>query len=60
MKYTDKIDIFAGCFATKAGKIIQLDGDTFYDEEDEVLSYEEWTNPEEGIKNGLTVVIPYN
>ena len=22
--------------------------------------YEEWTNTEEGIQNGLTVVVPYN
>ena len=60
LKLPDKSDIFAGCFASKVGKIISLDGDTIYDEKDEVLSYEEWSNPEEGIQNGLTVVVPYN
>lgn len=60
LKLPDKSDIFAGCFASKAGKIISLDGDTIYDEKDEVLSYEEWSNPEEGIQNGLTVVVSYN
>lgn len=50
-------DIFAGCFASKDSEIISLDGDTIYDEDDEVLSFKEWSKPEEGIKNGLTVVV---
>ena len=50
-------DTFAGCFASKDGEIIPLDGDTIYDENDEVLSYREWNKPEEGIQNGLTVVV---
>lgn len=50
-------DTFAGCFASKDGEIIPLDGDTIYDENDEVLSYKEWNKPEEGIQNGLTVVV---
>ena len=50
-------DTFAGCFASKDGEIISLDGDTIYDENDEVLSYREWSKPEEGIQNGLTVVV---
>ena len=50
-------DIFAGCFASKGGEIISLDGDTIYDENDEVLNYEEWNKPEEDIQNGLTVVV---
>lgn len=53
----DGNDIFAGCFASKASEIISLDGDTIYDKNDEVLSYEEWSHPEEGIENGLTVVV---
>ena len=52
----DGSDTFAGCFASKDGEIIPLDGDS-YDKEEEVLSYEEWDKPEEGIKNGLTVVV---
>ena len=47
---------FAGCFASKNGKIIPLDEDT-YSEEEEVLSYEEWSRPEKGIINGLTVIV---
>lgn len=53
----DGDDIFAGCFASKGGEIISLDGDTIYDENDEVLNYEEWNKPEEDIQNGLTVVV---
>lgn len=53
----DGDDTFAGCFAPKDGEIISLDGDTIYDENDEVLSYREWSKPEEGIQNGLTVVV---
>lgn len=53
----DGDDIFAGCFASKDGEIISLDGDTLYDENDEVLSYKEWNKSEEGIQNGLTVVV---
>ena len=49
-------DIFFGCCASKNGKLISLDGDVYSDEED-VLKYEEWSSPEEEVKNGLTVVI---
>ena len=28
-----------------------------YSEDEEVLSYEEWSRPEKGIVNGLTVVV---
>ena len=52
----DGSDTFAGCFASKAGEILSLDGDT-YSKDEEVLSYKEWDTPEEGIKNGLTVVV---
>lgn len=50
-------DTFAGCFASKDGEIISLDGDTIYDKNDEVLRCEEWSKPEENIKNGLTIVV---
>ena len=49
-------DIFAGCFASKDGKIVPLDGDT-YDDDEEVLSYEEWSQQKDNITNGLTVVV---
>ena len=52
-KYYGK-SIFIGCAASKDGKLISLDGDT-YKEDDTVL--EEWNKPEENIKSGLTVVI---
>lgn len=48
---------FCGCFAAKDGNIISLDGDC-YGLDEEVLISEEWSYPEEGIKNGLTVVVP--
>lgn len=50
--------IFAGCFKSKDGEIISLDGDT-YSKEEEVFEYEEWSKPEEGIQNGLTVTLLY-
>lgn len=49
-------DMFFGCTASKNGELISLDGDT-YSKEEVVLSYEEWLKPEEGIENGLTVVV---
>ena len=49
-------DAFAGCFASKGGEIIPLDED-IYSKEEEVLSYEEWSQPEDDIQNGLTVVM---
>lgn len=52
----DGDDTFAGCFASKGGEIIPLDGD-IYDKDEEVLSYEEWSKPEDNIQNGLTVVV---
>ena len=52
----DGSDIFAGCFASKGGEIISLDGD-IYNKDEEILSYEEWTSPENDIQNGLTVVV---
>ena len=49
-------DIFFGVCYSRNGSLIPLDGDT-YSEEEEVLSYEEWSNPEKGIIDGLTVVV---
>ena len=49
---------FAGCFRSENGKIISLDGDV-YSLDEEVLRYEEWNKPEEGIYKGLTVVVDY-
>ena len=52
----DGDDTFAGCFSSKGDKIIPLDGDV-YNNDEEVLSYEEWSKPEDDIQNGLTVVV---
>lgn len=49
-------DVFAGAFRTESGKIIPLDGD-IYDQNKEVIKSEEWSNPEKGIKNGLTITV---
>lgn len=46
---------FCGCFKVADGKIIPLDGDSYYDSED-VIASEEWTMPDEGIEKGLTVI----
>ena len=48
-------DTFLGCCESKSGELISLDGDT-YNENEEVLSYEEWSDAEQGIQNGLTIV----
>lgn len=49
---------FAGCFRSENGKIISLDGDV-YSLDEEVLRYEEWDKPEEGIYKRLTGVVDY-
>ena len=49
--------IFIGEAASKNGKLISLDGDIIYDEEDTVVEYKEWSKPECNVKNGLTVVV---
>lgn len=48
--------IFAGCFAIIDGSIVSLDGDT-YSESEEVLWFETWSNEDENIKSGLTVLV---
>lgn len=52
-------DTFFGASASKDGKLIELAGGC-YSEDTEVISYEEWDNPEENIKNGLTIVYEAN
>ena len=48
-------DTFFGVCYSKDGMLISLDGDS-YSENDEIIRYEEWSAPEKGIINGLTVV----
>lgn len=48
--------IFFGVCRSENGELISMDRDTYSDEE-EVLSYEEWSKPEKGISNGLTVIV---
>lgn len=52
---SDSKEIFFGKAASKDGKLISLDGDS-YDEDTEIIRYEEWSNPKKEIQNGLTVV----
>ena len=47
-------DIFFGACKSENGKLIPIDGDSYYDDE-VVVSYEEWSNDK--IKRGLTVVV---
>lgn len=47
---------FCGCFKVVDGKIIPLDGDSYYNNEP-VIASEEWTMLDEGIEKGLTVVV---
>lgn len=47
---------FCGCFKVKNGEIIPLDGDS-YDDSEPVIATEEWTMPDEGIGEGLTVIV---
>ena len=48
--------LFCGCFKSDNDELIPLDDDCYYKNE-EVISYEEWSKPEEGINNGLTIVV---
>lgn len=56
LRLADGGNIFAGCFASKNGEIISLDGDV-YDKDEEVIKYKEWSQPEDEMENGLTVVV---
>lgn len=53
-KYNEP-DIWYGACRSKNGKLIPLDGDT-YSINEELVSWEEWSMPENNIINGLTVV----
>lgn len=48
--------IFAGCFSVKDGIITPLDGD-IYNKNEKVIASKEWTNEEEGVYSGLTIVV---
>lgn len=48
-------DTFFGVSKSVSGKLVSMDGSS-YSENTEVISYEEWSNPEENITNGLTIV----
>lgn len=51
--------IFAGCFAISCIgglHIASLDGDT-YSLLENVLAYEEWTDPDNNVYNGLTIIV---
>lgn len=43
-----------GCCKSKNGKLIPLDGDS-YDNDIELARWEEWSDPQRGIVNGLTI-----
>ena len=50
----DEEDIFFGCCKSENGKLIPLDGDSYFDDEI-VVKYEEWSK--DFVKNGLTLVV---
>lgn len=51
----DNSETFVGSSKSKNGQLISLDGDTYY--EDTVIErYEEWTNFDKNIHNGLTII----
>ena len=50
----DNSETFVGSSKSKNGKLISLDGDIYY--EDTIIErYEEWTNFDKNIHNGLTI-----
>ena len=51
----DNSDMFFGATKSKHGKLIPLDYDNYH-EETEIISYEEWSDLDKGIINGLTIV----
>ena len=53
----DGESIYCGCFNVVNGEIKSLDGD-LYSKDEHVVLYEEWSEPERGINNGLTIVVP--
>lgn len=48
--------IIASCFKVEDGKLDSKDYDV-YDISEPVLSSEEWSNEEKGIKHGLTIIV---
>lgn len=48
-------DTFIGSTKSENGVLLPLDHDD-YDEETEILSYEEWSNPSQSVVNGVTIV----
>ena len=54
-KTFDYNGIFCGICRSVDGVLISEDGDT-YDEDTEILRYEEWVDLENNINNGLTIV----
>lgn len=58
-KHISDNSVFMGAAKSINGKLLPLDGDA-YDENEEVLMYEEWSCKERGINNGLTVVFKGN
>lgn len=53
------VECFVGIAASENGELISKDGDT-YSKDAEVFRYEEWDNPKENIRNGLTVYCAKN
>lgn len=51
-----EISEFMGCAESRNGKLHALDGD-LYDEDEEVLAFEEFVNKEKEINAGLCVVL---
>ena len=48
--------VFVGSCHSINGELIPNDGD-YYSSNKEILSYEEWDDLEEGVKNGLDILI---
>lgn len=53
--FDEEMGEFYGACSSFDGILIPLDGDTYSTKEDLVM-WEEWSDEESGIKNGLTVV----
>lgn len=51
-----KSNIFFGISKSINGELISLDGDS-YSEDETVVSYNEWSDDELGIKNGLAIIV---
>lgn len=51
----DNSNMLFGIASSKDGKLISLNGDSYY-KDTEIISYEEWSNLDKDIQNGLTVV----